>query len=433
MESTLFPTHDYLYPSTLIQQQQTALYSFMQSMAMLFPNSLTPMKMLSPSPYSTITPLAFSQGLFGLDRKEITSTHIQSNLMTKPLAVPENSLVTKSPSVDYLRPLGVIDKYLLFSELGKDHLYPVYIASSIFDSPSSDGSNLVVLKAIPVADFRNSFQNESNVFQLKYHKNLLNCIEIIKNVRFYFSTAPKISTTSKKPTTGDEFYNLLILKYHANGDFLEILRKHRFNERITRYYFGQLLDAVEYMHLQGYCHRDIKLENILFDQNFDLILSDFGHSVKYCDKKGEKIFKESSSMTTPGICPPEFHQGKGYKGTQMDIFAVGKLLLIFMTGLNPFKSTKESDQNYSMIIKGQWPAYWKLTSGWMKKRWIKADNFSNEFKALVEMMLNPDPKKRISTVQLVRESPWFKNVKPASTEEVQMEIIRMKTQQLDGK
>ena len=110
----------------------------------------------------------------------------------------------------------------------------------------------------------------------------------------------------------------------------------------------------------------------------------------------------------------------------MDIFALGKLLLIFVTGFNPFKSSQESDSNFSMIIKGQWATYWKLTQSWMKKRSMKSENFSKELKTLLEQMLCPDPNKRIASIQKIRESAWFKKTVPASREEVQMTMIRTK-------
>jgi len=219
-----------------------------------------------------------------------------------------------------------------------------------------------------------------------------------------------------------------VLKYHANGDFLDFVKKRKLDENVARYYFAQVLDALEHMHSNGYCHRDLKIENILLDQNYDLVLTDFGHSVPYRNHTGERIFIEQSSVTTPGICPPEFHKGQGYRGIPMDIFALGKLLLIFVTGFNPFKTSKESDTNYSLILKGQWPTYWKLTQGWLKKKWSKGDALNKDLRALLESMLNPDPKKR-PTIQQIRESNWFKKTSPASSEEVRMAMIRAKTQE----
>jgi len=43
------------------------------------------------------------------------------------------------------------------------------------------------------------------------------------------------------------------------------------------YFLGkQLLDALEYMHSKRVAHRDLKLENILFDENCELRIADFG-------------------------------------------------------------------------------------------------------------------------------------------------------------
>ena len=41
----------------------------------------------------------------------------------------------------------------------------------------------------------------------------------------------------------------------------------RLEESVARFYFSQLLDAVEHMHDNGYAHRDIKLENLVLDRN----------------------------------------------------------------------------------------------------------------------------------------------------------------------
>jgi len=217
----------------------------------------------------------------------------------------------------------------------------------------------------------------------------------------------------------------LVLKYHSNGDFLDFVKKQKLDERVARYYFSQILDAVEHLHESGYCHRDIKIENVLLDQNYDLVLTDFGHSVKHRDTTGDKVFIEQSCVTTPGICPPEFHKGQGYRGVPMDVFALGKLLLIFVTGFNPFKCSKDTDQNYNMILKGQWTSYWRVTQNWMKKKWVKTESFNKDLKVLLELMLNPDPSKR-PTIKQIRESTWFRKTKPATCEEAQIAMMRAK-------
>ena len=68
-----------------------------------------------------------------------------------------------------------------------------------------------------------------------------------------------------------------------------------FTEAKNKKFFCQILSAIEYLHKNKIVHRDIKLENILFDDNEDAKLIDFGLS-KYIknnellsDKPGSEI------------------------------------------------------------------------------------------------------------------------------------------------
>ena len=44
-----------------------------------------------------------------------------------------------------------------------------------------------------------------------------------------------------------------------------------------------MLGAVDYIHARGLCHRDLKLENILVDDQYNLRLIDFGMSMSLGD------------------------------------------------------------------------------------------------------------------------------------------------------
>ena len=66
-----------------------------------------------------------------------------------------------------------------------------------------------------------------------------------------------------------------------NGDLFDFWAESRsFSEPTTRYFFSQLVDGLRYMHTKGYAHCDIKIENILLDDNFGVKLADFGFATK---------------------------------------------------------------------------------------------------------------------------------------------------------
>jgi len=63
----------------------------------------------------------------------------------------------------------------------------------------------------------------------------------------------------------------LVLELVSGGElFDEIVREKRFNEEKARYYFKQLIHAVEYCHNKNVCHRDLKPENLLLTTDHKL-------------------------------------------------------------------------------------------------------------------------------------------------------------------
>lgn len=98
------------------------------------------------------------------------------------------------------------------------------------------------------------------------------------------------------------------LKFYENGDLFEnISRGGPVHEGIARYYFLQLVNAVEYLHLRNVAHRDIKLDNILLDDNFQAMLIDFGFSEEWRLKVGDKLddWERANIRGTKGYISPE--------------------------------------------------------------------------------------------------------------------------------
>ena len=65
----------------------------------------------------------------------------------------------------------------------------------------------------------------------------------------------------------------------AGGDLLNYVRKRRkLKEPIARKIFKQIIDGLCYIHSKSICHRDIKLDNLLFDGKGNVKIADFGVS-----------------------------------------------------------------------------------------------------------------------------------------------------------
>ena len=94
----------------------------------------------------------------------------------------------------------------------------------------------------------------------------------------------------------------------------------QFTENEVRIYIGEIVLALEHLHKNGIIYRDIKLENILLDEDGHIILTDFGLSREFADLETEK--RAYSFCGTIEYMAPEVVKG-GNHGH--DIVSIGLL------------------------------------------------------------------------------------------------------------
>ncbi len=74
-------------------------------------------------------------------------------------------------------------------------------------------------------------------------------------------------------------YLYIITDYVENGELLSLwLRIRRFPEIIVKIYIAQVAMVLDYLHNKGIIYRDVKMENILLDENGNIKIIDFGLS-----------------------------------------------------------------------------------------------------------------------------------------------------------
>ncbi|CAH8439902.1 unnamed protein product [Heterobilharzia americana] len=122
---------------------------------------------------------------------------------------------------------------------------------------------------------------------------------------------------------------------HPNiGEIYEYLLKNgRMSEADARSKFRQILSAVQYCHRKHIVHRDMKAENLLLDCQNDIKLADFGFA---------NNFDPTSQLDTfcgsPPYAAPELLNGEKYIGPEVDVWALGVILYLLVSGSLPFEA-----------------------------------------------------------------------------------------------
>lgn len=150
----------------------------------------------------------------------------------------------------------------------------------------------------------------------------------------------------------------LVTEFASNGDLCDfIINNKRLSEREARYYFKQIVQAVDYCHKKNIVHRDIKIENLLLDSQFQIKLADFGFSCKF--NQGELLDVWCGS---PPYCAPELFLAELYDGPKVDIWSCGVVLYILVCRRFPFDATSYNKLR-SQVISGYYTTPFFLSEG----------------------------------------------------------------------
>ena len=141
--------------------------------------------------------------------------------------------------------------------------------------------------------------------------------------------------------------NFFLVFEYVEKNLLEVLEEspHGLSPKLIRSLVYQMCKAVSYLHKNNMIHRDVKPENLLIDENFNLKLCDFGFARKVkLNKYNNHIDTMTDYVATRWYRAPELLLSGGIYGPEVDYWAIGCIMGELADGNPMFAGEDEVDQ-----------------------------------------------------------------------------------------
>jgi serine/threonine-protein kinase len=138
----------------------------------------------------------------------------------------------------------------------------------------------------------------------------------------------------------------LVMPFLAGGSLADILVKDRtVLPAQAAAISGQVATGLDYAHRRGIIHRDVKPDNILFDEDGHAVITDFGIATA---RFHGRLTKTGRAMGTPHYMSPEQAMGRMVDG-RSDLYAVGVMLYEMLVGIPPFDGADSYSVGYKQV------------------------------------------------------------------------------------
>ena len=190
---------------------------------------------------------------------------------------------------------------------------------------------------------------------------------------------------------------------YINFSLHDCLTLGRFQERHAKLIFKKILNGIQAIHNANICHRDISINNIIFDPNYNPKIYYFNFS----------CLNANNLVDMVGILqytPPEIFANQPYNGFKYDIFSLGQLLFYLVVGRFGFQSSRDNDNHYTLIRTHQYDAFWQLVLP-------QNLNLSESFRNLFLRMVDFNPNGRLSINEILN-GQWMQEINNLSAEDM---------------
>ena len=226
--------------------------------------------------------------------------------------------------------------------------------------------------------------------------NILNNLNALNNpyIIHYVANGNGPIVLNNKPPVNREYIVYENVIHSELYLYLTINHNQRFTERQAKFIFKKILEGIRAMHNANICHRDLKAENILLDENYNPKISGFYFSCINANNLQDM-------QGTISYTAPELLLNQPYNGIQSDIFSLGQLLFVLVTGRLGFNNANQNDNFYRLIINPQNHAqYWAI---------LNDLNLSQSFKNLFVRIVAQNPNQR-PTIDQILNDEWMQEI-----------------------
>jgi len=260
-----------------------------------------------------------------------------------------------------------IGSYKVLEFIGEGAYGDVFKAESIFLSYPVSIKRILKSK-IPDERSLKRLNREARVISEISHPNIIRFVEYLCDDHFYY----------------------IVTEYFPGSNLLTYAKSQNEADYSTiRYILKQILLALSYLHSNGVCHRDLKLENIIIDEKKFIKLIDFGLCGFDTPFNPQDTFCGSHMYASPEIL-----SSKPYNGAKSDMWSLGVVLFALIVRKLPW-----GDHNLPQSIKRIINGHYNIP--------ITIDSNASD---LIKSLLNIVPEERPTASQALFH-PFFQNGK----------------------
>lgn len=155
---------------------------------------------------------------------------------------------------------------------------------------------------------------------------------------------PHICSILDYGEAGETVY--LVMPYLPSGSLADRLARDRTVAPVAAAAIvAQIATALDYAHRRGVVHRDVKPDNVLFDEDLNAVVTDFGIATA---RFHARLTGTGRAMGTPHYMSPEQAMGKQVDG-RSDIYGLGVMLYEMLVGAPPFDAADAYSVGYKQV------------------------------------------------------------------------------------